>query len=203
MKKAEKNKKDKRLQTSTAKFIGISAVIGVFILTFSYAYAWGEYQKQIEDRSGTEVFMTVNVKDFAGQPFTMEDVANTKLVAYNVWETTCPACLREMGDLEELSKEYDPSEFRLVGMCADLYDINGEVKPDQLETARELMNAAGVTFTNLVPDKAIMDFLRTTIAGYPTTFFVDSEGKVLSATAGARGLKDWEAYVNAELEKLN
>jgi len=45
---------------------------------------------------------------------------------FPVWETTCPACLSEMGDLEKLSKEYDPSEFKLIGMCADLYDSDGK-----------------------------------------------------------------------------
>ena len=197
-----RKKKDKRIRTSTAKFIGMAAVVGVFILTFSFTYAWGEYEKQIESRSSADVFATTDVKDFEGQPFTVDDMAGTKLIAFNVWETTCPACLGEMGDLEELSKEYDPAEFRLVGMCADLFDTNGELKPEQLETAKDLMKTAGVTFTNLIPDRGFQDFFRTTIAGFPTTYFVDSEGKIISATAGARSLKSWEEYVNAELEKL-
>ena len=197
-----KPKKEKRICTSTGKFIGISAVICIFIMTFSFAYAWGEAEKQIEDRASTEVFKTVDLKDLEGQSFTMDDIADTRLVAYNVWETTCPACLGEMADLEALSKEYDPSQFRLIGICADLYDRNGEIRPEQLETARELMKSAGVTFTNLVPDQEFMEFIRTSVVGFPTTFFVNGEGKLVNATSGAKDLKSWEEYVNAELDKL-
>ena len=90
-----------------------------------------------------------------------------------------------MDDLEELHKEYDPSQFRLIGICADLYDTNGEIRPEQLETAKELM-----------------EFIRTSVVGFTTTFFVNSEGNLVNATAGAKDLKSWEEYVNAELDKL-
>ena len=197
-----KRKKDKRMRTSTAKFIGIAAVVSLFILTFCFSYAWGENEKQVEERSSSDVFATINVQDFDGQPFSRDDLGDTKLIAYNIWETTCPACLGEMDALEELSKEYDPSEFRLIGVCADLYDTKGELKPEQLETAKDLMKTAGVTFTNLVPDQGCQDFFRSNIVGFPTTFFVNSEGKIVNTTAGAKNLKDWEEYVNSELEKL-
>ena len=197
-----KTKKDRRMCTSTMKMIVAAAAIGMFILSFSFAYAWGKYEDQIETRASTTVFETVNIEDLEGNSFTMKDLEGAKLVAYNVWETTCPACLGEMDALEELSKKYDPSEFRLIGMCADLYDSDGKVKPAQLEKAKDLMQNAGVTFPNLVPDKGFMDFFRSTIAGVPTTFFVNSEGKIVDTTAGAKNLEKWEEYVNAELEKL-
>lgn len=112
------------------------------------------------------------------------------------------ACLGELDALEELSKEYDPSQFRLIGICADLYDKDGELKTDQLEKAREIINNADVTFTNLVPDQVFMDFFRATIAGFPTTFFVNSEGKIVNAIAGAKNLEQWKEYVDSELQKL-
>lgn len=200
--KTEKTKKDWRMCTSTMRMIVAAAVIGIFILSFSFAHAWGKYEDQIESRASTTVFETVNLEDIEGNSFTMKDLEGTKLVAYNVWETTCPACLAEMDDLEELSKDYDPSEFKLIGMCADLYDTDGNVKPAQLAKAKELMQNAGVTFPNLVPDKGFMDFFRSTIAGVPTTFFVNSEGKIVDTTAGSKSHEKWKEYVNAELEKL-
>lgn len=201
-KKTEKTKKDWRMCTSTMRMIVAAAVIGMFILSFSFAHAWGKFEDQIESRASTTVFENVNLEDLEGNSFTMKNLEGTKLVAYNVWETTCPACLAEMDDLEELSKDYDPSEFKLIGMCADLYDTDGNVKPAQLEKAKELMQNAGVTFPNLVPDKGFMGFFRSTIAGVPTTFFVNSEGKIVDTTAGSKSHEKWKEYVNAELEKL-
>lgn len=202
MHEGKKAKKDKRRHLSTFKIVSAAAVAGIFILMFSFTYAWGQHEKQIEARTSSNVFRTLNLEDFEGQTLTIDDLAGTKLIAFNVWETTCPACLGEMDALETLSKEYDPSEFRLIGICADLHSQSGELKPEQLETARSLMDNAGVTFTNLIPDQGFRDFFKTTIVGFPTTYFVDSEGNILNATAGSRNLQSWEQYVNDELKKL-
>jgi len=198
----ERPKKDRRIRTSTAKFLAAGAVIGIFVLTFSFAYAWGEHDKQIEERAKTDIFMTVDARDFDGKPFTNEDLAGTKLVAYNVWETTCPACIHEMGALEQLSEGYDPSEFRLIGVCADI-EKNGEADPGQLEKAGQIIGDAGVTYTNIVPDRGMMDFFDSTIAGFPTTFFVDSEGRIIDTKAGANDYEGWKAEVDGLLQKMD
>ena len=202
MHEEQQAKKDKRKHTSTLKIVSAAAAASILILMLSFTFAWGGRDKQIEAGAASNVFRTFNLEDFEGQKLTADDLAGTKLIAFNVWETTCTACLEETDALEELSKEYDPSEFRLVGICADLRSQSGEVIPEQLETARSLMDNSGVTFTNLIPDQGFMDFFQATVVGYPTTFFVDSEGNILSATAGARDLESWKQYVDDELQKL-
>lgn len=198
----KKEKKDRRIKLSTFKFVTAAAVIGVFILVFSFSYAWGKYDEQMEERASTDVFKTIELEDFEGNTVTRKDIEGTTLVAFNVWETTCPACLKEMGDLEKLYKEYDPSVFKLYGMCADLNDANGNLKAGQVEKAKNLMKDAGVTFPNLIPDHGFSEMFEATIMGFPTTFFVDSEGKIVNVTTGARGLEEWKDYVDAELEKI-
>ena len=81
-------KKDRRMCTSTFRFIAAGAVIGVFVLVFAFAHAWGEYDKMIEARTATNVFADIDMKDFGGQAFTRDDAAGTMIIAYNVWETT-------------------------------------------------------------------------------------------------------------------
>lgn len=201
MHEEQQAKKDMRKHTSTLKIVSAAAAAGIFILMLSLTFAWGGHDKQIEAGAASDVFRTLNLEDFEGQKLTADDLAGTKLIAFNVWETTCSPCLEEMDALEELSKEYDPSEFRLIGICADLHSQSGELNPEQLETAKSLMDNAGVTFTNLIPDQGFRDYFQATIVGFPTTFFVDSEGNILSATSGSRDLQSWEQYVNDELQK--
>ena len=181
----------------------IGVVIGVFALTFSFAGAWGEHDKQVEERASADVFMTIEAQDFDGQPFTIDDASKTKLTAYNVWETTCPPCIAEMDDLEELTKLYDTSEFRLVGVCADLNDKNGQLDPAQMEKAKQILSDAGVTYTNLIPDQRLLDFFSSNIPGFPTTFFVDSEGRIIATRAGANDLDGWKAQVDGLLPTIN
>ena len=83
-----KSRKNRRMCTSTLKFIAAGAVIGVFVLVFTFAHAWGEYDKMIESRAATNVFADIDMNDFGGQTFTRDDAAGTKIIAYNVWETT-------------------------------------------------------------------------------------------------------------------
>ena len=107
-----------------------------------------------------------------------------------------------MDSLETLSNDYDPSQFRLIGICADLYDRNGNLKPDQVEKAKKIIEDAGVTFTNLIPDEKFMNFFASTIVGFPTTYMVNSEGTIVDVTVGSKSYEGWKEYIDEQLEKM-
>ena len=189
-----------RLHTSTAVILGCSVFIFAVLLMLCYTSAWAKYEQLWEAQSSTDVFKDIDALQFDEGSFTKEDLGKAKITAFNVWETTCPACLSEMGDLEKLSNYYPADEFRLVGICADVYDRNGELKPEQIAKGKELMADAGTTFTNIIPSTDMHTFIRASVAGYPTTFFVDSEGNIIATTTGSRGFDDWVAKVDEVME---
>ena len=190
-----------KLHTSTLLLVAAALFAGLVALDFSFIKGWGQYEDVIEATASTDVFKTMGSMRFDGGTFTSEDLSGSRITAFNIWETTCPACLGEMGDLEELSKIYPGSEFQLVGICADVYDREGKLKESQIETGKELMENAGVTFTNLIPTPEMHTFFRSSIVGFPTTFFVDSQGNIITTSCGSMKLDDWKKTVEKVMEE--
>lgn len=198
----KKKKKDKRIHISTLRAVTAAFLIGIVALNISYVSAWSERMKALEEKSSAKVFEEFETQTIFGETFSNEDAAKAKVTAYNVWETTCPACLSEMGALEELSKGFPPEEFQLVGICADLFDKNGELKQDQLDKAQSLMNNAGTTFPHIIPTREMTLFFKGVIPGFPTTFFVDQNGNIIDSASGSNDLKGWTERVEQVLSSV-
>ncbi|MCR5656156.1 MAG: TlpA family protein disulfide reductase [Butyrivibrio sp.] len=190
-----------KIHPSTMVLVVIAFVAGVVILDVAYQSAWRSHEKVIEALASTDVFTSFDSTTFEGTSFSKSNLKTSKITAINVWETTCPACLGEMGALEELSRSYPREDFQLIGICADVFERGGsEINQQQIEKGKELMENAKVTFPNVIPTPEMYAFFRTTIAGFPTTYFVDSEGNILRAIAGARKLDDWKKVVEEVME---
>ena len=71
----------------------------------------------------------------------------------------------------------------------------------QIQTAEEIIADTGVTYRNLLPWDG---FDAALPAEYiPTTYFVDSQGRLIGeAAVGARGADDYEALLNEALASL-
>ena len=197
-----KNKKSaKRIYPSTIKILLIAILAGIVTLDFSFTTAWGEKMKTVENTAESNVFADYETETLFGDPFTNEDTAKAKLTAYNVWETTCPACLGEMDELEEVSQHYAPEDFQLVGLCFDLFNKDGELKPDQLEKAKSLMTDAGTTFPHIIPTEGMSMLIESTAPGFPTTYFVDQNGTIIDTVCGANDTDGWIKKIDSLLEK--
>ena len=89
----------------------------------------------------------------------------------NVWASWCPPCVRELPELQRLNGEFAEKDCAIVGLLMDGDD------PAGLEAARGLLEAAGVSYTVLMPwDDALELF---PVYAVPTSFFVDGGGHVL------------------------
>jgi hypothetical protein len=53
-----------------------------------------------------------------GSEFSPETLAAADLTVLNIWQTTCPPCIREMPELAELEREL-PDRVRFVTWCLD------------------------------------------------------------------------------------
>ena len=195
-------KKDTRIHKSTLWVVAVAFLIGIVALDVSYVSGWSERMNVLEEKASAKVFEEFETQTIFGEAFLNEDAAKAKRTAYNVWETTCPACLGEMGDLEKLSKKYPQEEFQLVGICADLYDKNGNLKQSQLDKAQSLMNNAGTTFPHIIPTKEMILFFKGVIPGYPTTFFVDRDGRIIDSASGSNDLDGWSERVEKVLSSI-
>ena len=134
--------------------------------------------------------------DMEGNAVSSDIFSHSKLTMVNVWATYCGPCLNEMPELGELSSEYDPEEFQIIGIISDV--LEGE---DQ-SYAESLIRQTGANYTHLLLNESIYYALLTDVTAVPTTFFLDTEGTVLGVAIGARDKTAWEEIINGLLEEL-
>lgn len=107
-----------------------------------------------------------------GETFTQDDFAGYDLTMVNVWATFCTYCIDEMPALEELSQSL-PENVNMISICADA--------ADNKELTRQIVDECGVTFPVLIDNDKLDSCFLSSITGFPTTVFVDSNGSIVGA----------------------
>ena len=113
----------------------------------------------------------------------------------NFWATWCAACKKEMRQLEELSKEFEKNGCQIVGMCIDADEEGMD------EAAREILAEYGVDYLNLAPPEDMEEVLPTLIS-LPTSFFIDSEGRMIAEPVRGAHVEEYLPALNDALAKL-
>lgn len=95
----------------------------------------------------------------------------TDFTMINIWGTYCGPCINELADLQALSESL-PDNIQIIGLVCDVYD--GE----DCKSAVDILDAKGVTYTNILCNENIIESL-TGVSAVPTTIFVNSDGYVI------------------------
>lgn len=99
--------------------------------------------------------------------------SKAKITMVNCWGTWCNPCKAELPELGTMAKELEEQGCQLVGLCTDAFD------DEVAAAARALLDAAGASYLNLRCTEEIEADIALT--AWPTTYFVDSEGRLLTA----------------------
>lgn len=139
-------------------------------------------------------FQTLEIEE--GNIVKSEDFYKEKpLTLVNVWGTFCGPCKEEMPDLANLGEEYK-EKINFLGVVVD---TNANMDTN-VEEAIEILNKAGVTYTNIMPNPTTEDSL-VNITAIPTTFFVNSDGEVLGGFVGKKDKESIAATIDKLLEE--
>lgn len=138
--------------------------------------------------------LSFETTDLDGNPVKSEDLfAGHKVTMINVWGTWCTHCIIELPDLEELSHELEEKGCQLVGLCDDALGGDEAI----LTEAKQILEENGVTYTNIVQTEDLRQTLQ--LSAFPTTYFVDSEGKVLTLPVVGRDIDQYRARIDEAL----
>lgn len=145
-----------------------------------------------------------SAQDFDGNDVTKDIFADYDLTMVNLWTTTCSYCIEEMPILNELRKEFqdDGVRFNIISVCMDVGNTN-EINEDSLKKAKEIIKTAGVEYPTLIPDSVLLEGRLKGIQAFPESFFVDSEGNMVSEPyVGAMPKNHWRVTMKNEIEKI-
>ena len=115
-------------------------------------------------------------KDLVGR---MHDLAELrgKVVLINFWATWCPPCRREMPSMERLAQALKGEPF--VALAVDV----GE-DADTIEAFTSQLDTT-LTFPILLDTRG-HSMKAWKVAGLPTTFLVDKQGRIVASAIGGR-----------------
>ncbi len=154
-------------------------------------------------------FVPVPLGDFSAQDFDGNDVSKDIFAEYdltmvNLWTTTCSYCIEEMPVLNELRKEFQDGgiRFNIISVCMDVGNTE-EIDNANLKKAKEIIEKTGVEYPTLIPDKVLLEGRLNGIQAFPESFFVDSEGNVVSQPyVGAMPKNHWRVTMKNEIDKM-
>ena len=158
-----------------------------------------EAKGDLPDEEAADIDLTrFTAKDLAGKEHTQEMLKGYDLTMVNVWTTWCGPCVGEMPELAGFYKQL-PKNVNMITICADA--------DEEAELAREILADAKAEFITLTPGDDLKQVIDSVYA-YPTTFFVDSEGRLIEGDAaklvGAPQdvLKDYTEQIEKNLKAL-
>lgn len=139
-----------------------------------------------------------SMEDVNGETYTQEMFVDHDLTMINVFTTWCSPCIREIPDLEKLSKEMEDQGVQVVGI---VLDVAGNADEETIEKAKLLAEKTGAAYPFLIPDAGYLNGRLAGISAVPETFFADKEGNIVGETySGSRSFEDWKGIVEKELE---
>ena len=114
--------------------------------------------------------------DLDGNTVKSEELfAKNKVTMINIWGSYCGPCIAEMPEIEKMYQEYSSQGGGVVGLVVDVPVDNNRF----LENAQAIVKETGVTYPNLRAWEGYNKLLEH--QGTPTTYFVDSKGKLIGA----------------------
>ncbi|RDE22585.1 TlpA family protein disulfide reductase [Motiliproteus coralliicola] len=117
--------------------------------------------------------LTINSVDFvrgASEAVSLDDFKG-KLVLLNFWATWCPPCLRELPSLDRLQQRLGSERFEVVAVALDRSGYEG---------AKAYYQRLGVEHLELYTGSKLAFSYEFPVDVFPSSFFIDSQGRVLS-----------------------
>lgn len=156
----------------------------------------GQYKENVSVLISSEKAAEGTVPDFTwtdanGTVKSFAEVTKGKPVLVNFWATWCGPCVKEIPDLIALNEEYTEKGAVIIGISADRDD-------DALTLVSDFAKEKNMKYP-IVIDNGDLEEAFGGVRGYPTTFYVDKNGKIVKKLLGLQSKEKFAQEFNAIL----
>ncbi|MFQ6066609.1 MAG: TlpA family protein disulfide reductase [bacterium] len=170
--------------------VGTVLLVSVFI-----ALSWMK-KTGAEERSSESLYTSLGVQRITplveAPDFTLENLEGSavslkdfegKVVFLNFWATWCGPCREEMPSMEKLWQRFKEKAF--VILAVDLREKKEEIS--------SFMKDYGLTFPVLLDSRGEVGSIYA-VRAIPTTYLIDSQGRIVGKALGARDWASQDAF---------
>ncbi len=155
------------------RFLG---AVGLALLAIPPA-AWS-LEKGLAPMPDLPLAPALRLSDFQGNTLDLAQFRG-RVVLVNFWATWCPPCRQEFPSLGRARQLFKPEEFEILAVNVD----------EDLETARAFAGTPGFPVL-LDPNAQVTSTWK--VAGLPTSFIVDRQGRLAFSITGEQEFDDPE-----------
>ncbi|MBO6133894.1 MAG: TlpA family protein disulfide reductase [Lachnospiraceae bacterium] len=134
--------------------------------------------------------------DIDGNPITSEEIfSKNDVTMVNVWATWCVWCIDELPELEKINGRLSEKNCAIVGLLGDGDDEEAK------KEGKRLLQENGDTYLNILPWEGALSDDFPMDRGWPTSFFVDREGKIASVPVIGASVNEYEKVIDQILQR--
>ena len=190
---------------------GIVVLVLVAIMLGGYIIKQIEASEKVEEQSQIKGYeVDLNKEDYglkkgqlapdftlqtlSGESITLSDLKGKK-VLLNFWATWCPPCKKEMPDLQEYYEKYGEQENLEIVAVNLTYSERSISKEDVVKNVQLFADNYGLTFQiPLMKEDSISKTYQ--VITIPSTFMIDSEGRIQRQILGPLDIDSIHEYVS-------
>jgi len=135
-----------------------------------------------------------DVKTIDGKTVKLSDLKG-KVVIVDFWGTWCPPCRAEIPDFVKLYETYKDQGLEIVGLA---FERDAEPE-DALKAVKDFASKEKIKYPLSVIDAEFLSKVPD-LRAFPTTLFIDKDGKVRVRAVGQREYGVLEGYTKALLD---
>ncbi len=125
-----------------------------------------------------------SLSDLSGRAVRLANLRG-RVVFLNVWATWCEPCRQEMPAMQNLYDRLRGPDFEMLAVSSD---------QDGREGVERFAKELGLTFP-VLPDPDLEIARRYRVTGYPETFVIDRNGRIVAHAIGPR---EWDGPASLE-----
>lgn len=158
-----------------------------------FAHACGEFVRRtlsggdaIHDTQ-TLPLADIALRDVSGRAFTLSEYQG-RVLLLTYWSTTCRQCQSEMTWFEEFQRTFGDGRFAVVGIAVD---------PGGADAVNRFLIERPINYRVVLGDPAVAR--RHAAASIPTTFILDTSGRVAVRHVGFCSKREFESDIRTVL----
>ncbi|MDX8377211.1 MAG: TlpA disulfide reductase family protein [Mariprofundales bacterium] len=160
-------------ETNKTRLIFILAILAFALATSACSEQMSSNNSNTVIDKG-DIFPSLVLQDLSGGSSESGVLFANKVIVLNVWATWCPPCRAEMPDLVKLDAILDTKNFAVIGLSTDR----------NIDQVQQFVNEKKLHFP-MFWDQSGRQMAELGVHNYPTTYIIDSHGKVIDKIIGA------------------